>query len=481
MSPSTEDSTSESHSLAPTHPTHPSIKALQTSLQGEIIFKPENDELTEDYKNAIDRYNKAFIKESSLIIFCHSENDIIASLSYIQKHNLDFTVAGGRHSYYGASSCDGVIIDLGKMRKVSIDKENLKITAQGGCRAADLETPLQAEGLSVVMGLASDTGIAGLTLGGGSGPLTGRYGLVIDNLLSARVVIANGIVLNCSKDENSDLFWGIRGGGPNFGIVVEFTYRVHKQVDVCHGPLVYGPEKTKALLELVDTMPEIPTVPMSGIHPICIISYDGPEEEARKLTAPLWDLQPVMSAVSMKPFANTTKPSGLVDEPPNHQNFSSTSVFMPHPFNVEIMEKLIQEFDDFHNKHGDALAPSRIIIEMRSYKVSGAIPASATALAAREKTVSVTMEAQYDSSQVSHTVMREEIKRMIGPVKEAVKNQGSGKFTNANLGSGTEKTQDMFGQNYARLREIKRKYDPEFIFNKWYPIPPAEQSYSLKL
>ncbi|KAF7880385.1 uncharacterized protein EAF02_007231 [Botrytis sinoallii] len=498
MSPSTEGSTSESLSSLPTHPTHPSIKALQTSLQGEIVFKPENDELTEDYKNAIDRYNKAFIKESSLIIFCHSENDIIASLSYIQKHNLDFTVAGGRHSYYGASSCDGVIIDLGKMRKVSIDKENLKITAQGGCRAADLETPLQAEGLSVVMGLASDTGIAGLTLGGGSGPLTDRYGLVIDNLLSARVVIANGIVLNCSKDENSDLFWGIRGGGPNFGIVVEFTYRVHKQVDVCHGPLVYGPEKTKALLELVDTMQEvteqtdgklriflaitkIPTVPMSGIHPICIISYDGSEEEARKLTAPLWDLQPVMSAVSMKPFANTTKPSGLVDEPPNHQNFSSTSVFMPHPFNVEIMGKLIQEFDDFHNKHGDALAPSRIIIDMRSYKVSGAIPASETALAAREKTVSVTMEAQYDSSQVSHTVMREEIKRMIGPVKEAVKNQGSGKFTNPNLGSGTEKTQDMFGQNYARLREIKRKYDPEFIFNKWYPIPPAEQSYSLKL
>lgn len=264
------------------------------------------------------------------------------------------------------------------------------------------------------------------------------------------------------------------------------------------GPLVYGPEKTKALLELVDTMQEvteqtdgklriflaitkIPSVPMSGIHPICIISYDGPEEEARKLTAPLWDLQPVMSAVSMKPFANTTKPSGLVDEPPNHQNFSSTSVFMPHPFDVEIMEKLIQEFDDFHNKHGDALAPSRIIIEMRSYKVSGAIPASATALAAREKTVSVTMEAQYDSSQVSHTVMREEIKKMIGPVKEAVKKQGSGKFTNANLGSGTEKTQNMFGHNYARLREIKRKYDPDFIFNKWYPIPPAEQSYSLKL
>ncbi|KAF7885164.1 hypothetical protein EAF00_010982 [Botryotinia globosa] len=321
------------------------------------------------------------------------------------------------------------------MRKVSIDKENMKITAQDGCRAADLETPLQTEGLSVVMGLASDTGIAGLTLGGGSGPSTSRYGLVIDNLLAARVVIANGIVLNCSKDENSDLFWGIRGGRPKFGVVVESTYRVHKQVDVCHGPLVYGPEKTRALLELVDTMQEIPSVPMAGIHPICIISYDGPEEEARKLTAPLRDLQPVMSAISMKPFANTTKPSRLVDEPPNHQNFPSF----------------------------------------------WSIPASATALAAREKTVSVTMEAQYDSSKVSHTVMRDETKTMIGRVKEAVKKQGSGKFTNPNLGSGTEKTQDMFGQNYARLREIKRKYDLDFIFNKWYPIPPAEQSYSLKL
>ncbi|TGO91097.1 hypothetical protein BPOR_0039g00110 [Botrytis porri] len=289
------------------------------------------------------------MKESSLIIFCHSENDIIASLSYIQKHNLDFTIAAGRHSYYGADSCDGVII-----------------------------------------------GIADLTLSSDSSLLTGRYGLGIDNLLSARVVFTNRIVLNSSEDGDSDLFWGIRGGGPNFGIVVEFTYRVHKEVDV------YQERSTQIYCPIVG---------------FAVCNIGGIDEAI--------------------PFANISKPSGLVDEPPNHQKFSNTSVFMPHPFDVEIMEKLIQEFDDFHDKHGDALAPSRVIIEMRSYKVGGAIPSSAISLAAREKTVSVTI--------------------------------------------GTERTQDMFGQNYARLREIKRKYDPEFIFKKWYPIPPAEHNYTLKL
>ncbi|KAF7898905.1 uncharacterized protein EAF01_008118 [Botrytis porri] len=314
--------------------------------------------------------------------------------------------------------------------------------------------------------------IADLTLSSDSSLLTGRYGLGIDNLLSARVVFTNRIVLNSSEDGDSDLFWGIRGGGPNFGIVVEFTYRVHKEVDVYH--VRTGEDESTSQISRYyargNRVNRREITPSFGDN-------ENPKERSTQIYCPIvgfavCNIGGIDEAI---PFANISKPSGLVDEPPNHQKFSNTSVFMPHPFDVEIMEKLIQEFDDFHDKHGDALAPSRVIIEMRSYKVGGAIPSSAISLAAREKT------AQYDSSQISHTVTREEINRMIGPVKEAVKKQGSRKFTNANLGSGTERTQDMFGQNYARLREIKRKYDPEFIFKKWYPIPPAEHNYTLKL
>lgn len=139
-------------------------------------------------------------------------------------------------------------IDLGRMRRVSVDKEAMTVTAQGGCIARDVELPLEAEGLAAVFGAVNETGkwdllpdtgldrsvnslqgIGGLTLGGGVGFLTGAHGLAADNLVSARMVLANGQVVTASDDENSDLFWAIRGAGPNFGIVTEFKYRVHKQ------------------------------------------------------------------------------------------------------------------------------------------------------------------------------------------------------------------------------------------------------------
>ncbi|KAF7853641.1 hypothetical protein EAF04_010632 [Stromatinia cepivora] len=214
---------------------------------------------------------------------------------------------------------------------------------------------------------------------------------------------------------------------------------------------------------------------MHAVHPVGLIFYDGPEDEARKLTAPLWDPGPVMSTVSMKPYADVTKPSEMVDGPPTHQNYSTTNALMPHPLDVGVMERLVREFDDFLNKYGDAVAPSRIVLEMRSYKVSASISPPATALAARGKAAAVVMEAQYDSSQASHAIMRQEVKSMMGKVKESVKVRGSGgNLANVNLADGTERVQEIFGENFARLREIKRKYDPGFIFNKWYPIPPAD-------
>ncbi|KAJ8060910.1 hypothetical protein OCU04_009990 [Sclerotinia nivalis] len=161
--------------------------------------------------------------------------------------------------------------------------------------------------------------------------------------------------------------------------------------------------------------------------------------------------------------------------PPTHENYSTSNALMPHPLDVGVIERLVREFDDFLYKYGDAMAHSNIVVEMRSYKVSASISPSATVLAARGKAVAVIMEAQYDSSQVPHTIMRQEVKIMMGKVKESVKVRGcSGNLANVNLADGTERVQEIFGENFARLRKIKRKYDPGFIFNKWYPIPPAD-------
>jgi FAD/FMN-containing dehydrogenase len=130
----------------------------------------------------------------------------------------------------GASATQGgLIIDLKKLNKVVLNKDVLSVTAQGGCRAMDVEAVVDAEGLYIVMGSVNDTGIGGLSLGGGSGFLTGQHGFVVDNILAMKIVLADGSVVEASKDVNPDLFWGMRGAGTNFGIVTEFTYKVHKQ------------------------------------------------------------------------------------------------------------------------------------------------------------------------------------------------------------------------------------------------------------
>lgn len=161
-----------------------------------------------------------------------NEQDISVCILWVQKNDVDLAIAGARHTFHGASSSEGLVIDLRKMRKVTIDKQNMRVIAEGGCLAEDLEVPAYAEGLGVVMGAVNETGIGGLSLGGGTGMLSGEHGHVVDNILSVRLVTADGQVRVCNKDTNADLFWGIRGGGSNFGVVAEFTYQAHPQGEV---------------------------------------------------------------------------------------------------------------------------------------------------------------------------------------------------------------------------------------------------------
>ncbi|KAF4630888.1 hypothetical protein G7Y89_g7244 [Cudoniella acicularis] len=297
--------------------------------------------------------------------------------------------------------------------------------------------------------------------GGGSGPLTSQYGLAIDNLLAVKAVIADGSVLSCSENENSDLFWAIRGGGSNFGVVTEFKYRVHKQGDVLQilnlietfQKLVDGSEGKLLLMVAFIKTPGMPSV-----HPICLVFYDGPGEDAIRITAPLWEAEPVASMVAMHEYADITKPSDFVNGPPSHQNYSTSNALMYVPPKIDVIERLIGDFDAFMTKYGAAVSPSRIGIEIRSYAKSASISPSATALAARRPATLVLLEAH----------------KVKDSVREEGLEKGGSNFVNANIADGTVKALDMFGENLPRLRELKRKYEPNFVFNKWYPIPPAE-------
>ncbi|KAH7311839.1 hypothetical protein BKA65DRAFT_574448 [Rhexocercosporidium sp. MPI-PUGE-AT-0058] len=465
-----------------------SVNDLISTVQGEVLVKGQADEIA--YLAAIDRFNKATISEAAIIVLVASEADVVAALKYAQDWDLEVVISCGRHSYYGASSTSGgLVIDLRKMKKVEVDVEGMNITAGGGCQAVGLETPLQELGLSVVMGAANDTGIGGLTLGGGSGFLTGQYGLVIDNLLSARVVLADGRALKASKDVNADLFWGIRGGGSNFGVVTEFKYRVHRQSDVFFGPVVFTPDKNAAILALAPKLQEIvdeaegklaifiafaKVGPMPSIHGLILPFYDGPESVARSLLAPVYALGPVVDKACVRPYASCTMDSPEILGPASHQYYSTSSISLPAPWDGEVLGGLVEDMGSLFDRWGSVVGPSKIAVEIRSYGVSGRVGGGEMALCARGKGSACMIDVQYDGS-VENGVMRDEVREMMERVKEriAVKFPERAQHSNPNFATGKEKTEVVFQGNTARLRELKKKYDPGFVFRKWYPVEPG--------
>jgi hypothetical protein len=209
------------------------------------------------------------------------------------------------------------------------------------------------------------------------------------------------------------------------------------------------------------------------VHPLMLFFYDGPQEEGKKFLAPVLALEPFMNQTAMMPYTKVTDPMPMS---PNHNRVSSSNASLASPLEVSVVETLIEDVDAFFNKYGDAVAPSRVIIELRSYKASAGVNPSATAYRSRGETIIVIMEAAYNDS-----VSNEEIRKDVRAITEKVnaskrwKDGKSQNVFNFNVSGGLEKVKDAYGENYPRLKELKRKYDPNFVFNKWYPISPTAE------
>ena len=243
------------------------IEALRAAMSGPVIgpVDPDYDEARKVWNADIDR-------RPVVIAQCASPADVKTAIAFATEQGLEIAVRSGAHSMSGASVVDnGLVIDLSQLRQVTVNPGTKRARVGGGALLADLDAATQAHGLAVPAGLISHTGVAGLTLGGGMGWLTRQAGLSIDNLVSAQVVTADGRILRAAEDENSDLFWAIRGGGGNFGVVTEFEFRLHEvgpivQLGLLFWGLEQGPEVLRLAREVIPTLPRALNIVIAGLN-----------------------------------------------------------------------------------------------------------------------------------------------------------------------------------------------------------------------
>ncbi len=287
------------------------IDQLREQVHGAVIAPDD-----EGYQEARKVYNAMIERRPAVVVRCANTGDVIAAVNFARDHQLDLAVRGGGHSVPGFGTCDdGVVIDLSGMRGVHVDPASRTARAEGGATWGDFNAATYAFGLATTGGIISTTGVGGLTLGGGIGYLTRGYGLSCDNLVSADVVTADGRFLVASEDENDDLFWALRGGGGNFGVVTSFEFRLHPVKDIYGGPMFYELSDTGDLLRfyrefIADAPEELGAFPAFQIAPplpfipenrhgdtfVAIVAcWAGPLEQGPQALKPFHDLAPVVA------------------------------------------------------------------------------------------------------------------------------------------------------------------------------------------
>jgi hypothetical protein len=323
--------------------------------------------------------------------------DISTALKWAQEHQVDIAVKCGGHSVSGTSSSHGgLVIDLSRMNKATVDLVNKTVTAQGGATWKEVDESAGEHGLATVGGTVNHTGIGGLTLGGGYGWLSGQYGLTIDNLLSATVALADGRILTASSTENSDLFWGLRGAGYNFGVVVDFTYKAYDQRSpVFAGLASFTPDKLERVIEELNAcllssdprsgaicifaQPPGAPVPMVNV----IVYYNGSHEEGSQHFSSLLALEPVMNTISMMPYHQLNSLQNPMATYGDRKSFKG--VFYRPPLDPGFARTIMADFTAKVQEDPDLLA-SGLLIEFFDMRKVCEVPQSDTAFASRSAT-----------------------------------------------------------------------------------------------
>jgi FAD/FMN-containing dehydrogenase len=452
------------------------VEDFRKALRGAVLA-PED----RGYDEARRLYNAMFDKRPGVIARCADVADVMAAVKLARARHVEVAIRGGGHNGAGFASVDGgLVIDLRGMKGIRIDPRARTATVEGGALLGDLDHAAHAFGLATPAGIISTTGVAGLTLGGGHGYLTRKYGLTIDNLLSADVVLADGSFVTASEAEHEDLFWALRGGGGNFGVVTSFTLRLHPVTTVIAGPTLWPLEAAGDVLRWYrDFLPAAPddvfgffaflTVPPAPPFPaelhgkkMCGIvwCYTGPKERASDVFAPaLRAAKPALHGVHEAPYPALQRAFDALYP-------AGDQWYWRGDFAKEIPDAAVARHLEF------AAALPTMQSSMHLYPIDGAVhraPKDATAFSYRDATFSqVIVGVDHDPARAAA------LRSWVVEYWEALHPYSAGgAYVNFMMDEGQERIQATYRDNYARLARVKARYDPDNVFHMNQNVRPA--------
>jgi FAD/FMN-containing dehydrogenase len=451
---------------------------LRQSLRGKLIERSDAE-----YEEARKLYNGMIEKRPLLIARCADVADVIAAVNFARDSSLRIAIRGGGHNGPGFASVDnGLVIDLSELKGVRVDPTARTARVGAGCTQGDVDHATHAFGLAVPAGIISTTGIAGLTLSGGHGYLSRKYGLTIDNLLEADVVLADGSFVTANNNKNPDLFWALRGGGGNFGVVTSFLFRLHPVTMVFAGPIAFDQQHARTIMQRYrDFLPHAPeelgiflglkTVLSSPPFPqelwgkpMCLLMccYDGPEDQARKALAPLLGALPA-------PWFDWT---GTMPYPAVQSMFDGLyPKGMQWYWRGDFVKSLTDAAIDTHLEQA-AKSPSELSL-MHLYPIDGAVHRvgrGETAWNCRDATWSMVIAGIDPNPQKAGPITR-----WTKAYWEAVHPFDlGGAYPNFMMDDeGDSRLRASYGENYERLAAVKAKYDSANLFRVNQNIKPA--------
>ena len=462
-----------------------SLKEAIVSFRSEFrgtVSEPEDA----GYEEGRKVYNAMIDRKPRLIARCSGVADVIAAVRFAKSNDLRVSIRGGGHNAAGLGVCDdGLVIDLAPINYVRVDPSLRTVLVGAGCKWSDVDHATHAFGLAVPSGIISSTGVAGLTLGGGMGHLTRKYGLTIDSLLSVDMVLADGSFVVASAEENADLFWAVRGGGGNFGVVTSFLFEGHPVHTVCAGPMLWNledaadvmkwyrdfivqaPEEMSGFVAMMTVPPGPPFPEPLHLRKMCAIvwCYQGPMEQANAILEPIRSYRPpAFEFFAPMPFPML---QGLFDPiyPAGLQWYWKADFFK------ELSDAAIGK----HLEHASLLPTWQSTMHL--YPVNGKVNRvgeSETAFAHRDAVWSeVIVGVDPDPANAGR------ITNWARNYYEALHPFGAGgAYLNFMMEEGEDRIRATYRGNYDRLTLVKAKYDPANFFRVNQNIPPASDRHT---